>query len=131
MKDKKEKTTQKHISFSVSAGAYPYLMGVACYLGMISHYHLSSLIYHLLSLLSYIITIINIITIITIITIIIYHHYYHLSSLLSSSSSSSAENYNLENIHFSGASGGTFPAVLLAAGKQISYNYTKKTLLLS
>ena len=29
---KKEKITQKHISFSVSAGAYPYLMGVACYL---------------------------------------------------------------------------------------------------
>ena len=60
MKGNKEKIKQKHISFSVSAGAYPYLMGVACYL---------------------------------------------------------AENYDLSNIHFSGASGGTFPAMLLAAGK--------------
>ena len=52
------KNKQKHISFSVSAGAYPYLMGVACYL---------------------------------------------------------QEHYDLTNIHFSGASGGTFPALLLGA----------------
>ena len=49
MKGKKEKITQKHISFSVSAGAYPYLMGVACYLGMNDP---SSIIYHLSSIIS-------------------------------------------------------------------------------
>ena len=54
----KKDNKQKHISFSVSAGAYPYLMGVACYL---------------------------------------------------------QEHYDLSNVHFSGASGGTFPALLLAA----------------
>lgn len=49
---------QKHISFSVSAGAYPYLMGVASFI---------------------------------------------------------QDHYDLDGIHFSGASGGTFPAMLLAA----------------
>ena len=54
----------RHITFSVSAGSFPYQMGVAKYL---------------------------------------------------------QENFNLENIHFSGASGGSWAALLLAAGIDMSY----------
>jgi len=54
----------RHITFSVSAGSFPYQMGVAKYL---------------------------------------------------------QENFNLDDIHFSGASGGSWAALLLAAGIDISY----------